>query len=69
MIPARYTLKIFCMALAVSALYNFRSVVNAVSSLYAPADHSVVAPGAYAWTPEHGLQPLTAGSPATPARP
>lgn len=68
--PARYTWKVFCLALAVSALYNFRSVVNAVSSFYeAPAVHAVVPPGAYAWTPEHGLVPLNAGSPATPNRP
>lgn len=32
------------------------------------ADHSVVPPGAYAWTPEHGLQPLTSGSLAAPPR-
>lgn len=26
-------------------------------------DHTIVPPGAYAWTPEHGLQPITSGSP------
>lgn len=61
-------LKAFCIALAFSALYNFRGVVNAVSSFYPPpADHSIVPPGAYAWTPEHGLRPLIDGSPTTPA--
>ncbi len=66
---ARYTLKIFCMALALSALWNFHSLVKAVSSFYdPPPNHSVVAPGSYAWTPEHGLQPLTTDSPATQPR-
>lgn len=64
----KYTLKIFLAALALSAAFNHRSLVNAVSSLYAP-DHSVVPPGQYEWTPEHGLRPLTAGSPATQPRP
>ena len=61
-----YMLKVLCIAVALSALYNFRSVLHAVQSL--SADHEVVPPGSYAWTPEHGLQPLTVDSPVVPPR-
>lgn len=58
-------LKILLLALTLSAIYNWHSIANAVNSLSAPA-RADVPPGNYAWTPEHGLQPLSAGSPATP---
>jgi hypothetical protein len=67
--PLSRMLKVFVVALAISALYNFHSVVSAVSSLYAePVDHSAAPPGNYTWTPERGLQPVTSDFPAIPPR-